>query len=76
MRITPSHLWRTGALFGLEFPLALCVYINRQTITRLPVAVGMTTGAFGDHALRAMPSFSPDKVATFMTAARYAVNAS
>lgn len=34
MHITPSHLWRTGALFGSESPLAVCVpTINCPTIT-------------------------------------------
>lgn len=32
MRITPSHLWRTGAIFGSEFPQVLCVRVNRPII--------------------------------------------
>ena len=74
MRITPSHLWRTGAIFGSEFPQVLCV--PHLIVPLLPVVVGMTAGAFGTHALRAIPGFSSDNVATFLTAAHYAVNAS
>ncbi|KAI0257612.1 hypothetical protein BJV78DRAFT_1278104 [Lactifluus subvellereus] len=37
------------------------------------VAAGMTAGAFGTHALKSMSGFTPDRVAAFVTATRYAI---
>ena len=65
-----TTLWRTGALFGLEFFWPL--YLIKPSVL-LPVAVGILTGAIGSHALRPA-GLSQDRVEAFITAAHYAVN--
>jgi hypothetical protein len=63
---------RSTIRFGA--PLS-CLYGLIFRFDLLLVAVGMAMGAFGTHALRSMSGFSPDRVAAFVTATRYAVNA-
>ena len=68
--INSANLWRSGAVLGEHTK-----YTRKDTnrSPRRPAAVGISAAAFGAHALKGRPGMTPERVASWVTAANYMV---